>query len=54
MKEYRKKHSKFENDKIFQSLNPNKAHGNDNVSVLMLEIYGSTIYRPLETIFKEA
>ena len=40
--------------KIIQNLNPNKAHGHDNISIRMLKICGSTIYRPLEIIFKEA
>ena len=40
--------------KIIQNLNPNKAHGHDNISICMLKICGSTIYRPLEIIFKEA
>ena len=39
--------------KIIQNLNPNKAHGHDNISIHMLKICGSTIYRPLEIIFKE-
>ena len=41
-------------DKIIENLNPNKAHGHENISISMLKICGSTIYRPLETIFKEA
>ena len=40
--------------KIIQNLNPNKAHGHDNISIRMLKICDSTIYRPLEIIFKEA
>ena len=40
--------------KFIQNLNPNKAHGHDNISIRMLRICGSTIYRPLEIIFKEA
>ena len=40
--------------KIIQNLNPNKANGHDNISIRMLKICGSTIYRPLEIIFKEA
>ena len=40
--------------KIIENLNPNKAHSHDNISVHMLKICGSTIYRPLEIIFKEA
>ena len=40
--------------KIIQNLNPNKVHGHDNISIRMLKIYGSSIYGPLELIFKEA
>ena len=40
--------------KIIQNLSPNKAHGHDNISIRMLKICGSTIYGPLEIIFKEA
>ena len=40
--------------KIIQNLNPNKAHGHDNISIGMLKICGSFIYGPLELIFKEA
>ena len=39
---------------IIQNLNPNKAHAHDNISIHILKICGSTIYRPLERIFKEA
>ena len=39
--------------KIIQNLNPNKAHGHDNISIRMLNICGSSIYGPLELIFKE-
>ena len=40
--------------KVIQNLNPNKVHGHDNISIRMLKIYGSSIYGPLELIFKEA
>ena len=40
--------------KIIQNLNPNKAHGHDNISIRMLKICGWFIYGPLELIFKEA
>ena len=36
--------------KIIQNLDPNKAHGHDNISIRMLKICGSSIYRPLEMI----
>ena len=39
--------------KIIQNLNPNKGHGHDNISIRIPKIYDSTIYRPLEKIFKE-
>ena len=39
---------------IIQNLNPIKAHAHDNISIHILKICGSTIYRPLERIFKEA
>ena len=39
--------------KIIQNLDPNKAHGHDNVSIRMLKICGSSIYKPLEMIFKQ-
>ena len=40
--------------KIIQDLNPNKSHGQDNISIRMLKICGSSIYGPLQLIFKEA
>ena len=39
--------------KISQNLNPNKHHGHDNISILMVKIYCSSTYGPLELIFKE-
>ena len=39
---------------IIQNLNPNKAHGHDNISIRMLKICGSSIYGPPGLIFKEA
>ena len=36
-----------------QNLDPNKAHGHDSVSIRMLKICGSFIYKPLEMIFKQ-
>ena len=38
--------------KIIQNLDPNKAHGHDNISICMLKICGSSIYKPLEMIIK--
>ena len=39
--------------KIIQNLDQNKAHGHDNISIRMLKICGSSIYKPLEMIFKQ-
>ena len=36
------------------SLNSNKAHGHENISIRMLKICGDTICKPLELIFKRA
>ena len=41
-------------EKIIVSLNPNKAHGHDNIGIRMLKICGNTICKPLELIFKQA
>ena len=40
--------------KIIENLNPNKAHGHNNISMCILKIFGSIIYRPSEIAFKEA
>ena len=40
--------------KIIQNLNPNKVNGHGNISIHILKICGSSIYGPLELIFKEA
>ena len=39
--------------KIIQNLDPKKAHGDNNISIRMLKICRSSIYKPLETIFKQ-
>ena len=39
--------------KIIQNLDPNKAHGHDNISIRVLKIYGSSICKTLEMIFKQ-
>ena len=39
--------------KIIHNLDPNKAHDHDNTSSRMLKISGSSIYKPLEMIFKQ-
>ena len=41
-------------EKIIESLNPNKAHGHDNISIRMFKICGDTICKPLELVFKQA
>ena len=38
--------------KIISSLDPNKAHGHDMISIRMLNIYGDSIYKPLGPIFR--
>ena len=38
--------------KIFQKLDPNKAHGHDMISIRMLKICGNSIYKPLQLIFR--
>ena len=39
--------------KIIQNLDPNKVHGHDNISICKLKICRSSIYKPLEVIFKQ-
>ena len=39
--------------KTIQNLDPGKAHGHDNISIRMLKICGSAIYKPLAIIFKQ-
>ena len=41
-------------EKMILSLNPNKVHGHDNISIRMLKICGNTICKPLVLIFKQA
>ena len=38
--------------KIIKSLDPNKAHGHDMMSIRMLKICGDSIYKPLHLIFR--
>ena len=38
--------------KFTKNLDPNKAHGHDMISILMLKIFGEPILKPLELIFK--
>ena len=37
---------------IIKNLNPNKAHVFDMISIRMLKIYGDSILKPIEIIFK--
>ena len=39
--------------KIIRNLDSNKAYGHDNISIRMLEICGSSIFKPLAMIFKQ-
>ena len=38
--------------KIINDLNPNKAHGHDNISIKMIQMCGNTIVTPLQLIFE--
>ena len=40
--------------KIIQELNPNKAHGHDNISIKMIKLCGDSIIPPLKLIFETA
>ena len=39
--------------KVVQNLDPNKAHGHDNISIRMVKVCGPSIYKPLEIIFNQ-
>ena len=39
--------------KIIQKLYSNKAYGHDNISIRMLKICGSSIFKPVAMIFKQ-
>ena len=39
---------------IFNNLNPNKAYGNDNISIKIIQICGDSIIPPLKSIFESA
>ena len=39
--------------KVIQKLDPNKAHGHDNISIRMVKVCGPSIYKPLEIIFNQ-
>ena len=40
--------------KIVNELNPNKAHGHDNISIKMIQICGDPLMHPLKLIFEAA
>ena len=40
--------------KILQNLDPNKAHGDDKISIYILKLCGNSICKPLELIFQQA
>ena len=44
----------YDLSKIIKNLNPNKAHGHDNISVKMIQMCGDTIIPPLTLIFDSA
>ena len=37
---------------IINKLDPNKAHGHDLVSIRMIKLCGSSVYKPLKMVFK--
>ena len=39
--------------KVIRKLDPNKAHGQDNISIRMIKIHGKSICKPLRKTFKE-
>ena len=39
--------------KMIQNLDPNKAHGNDQISIRMLKLCSASICKPLEIIFNQ-
>ena len=46
--------SKDEITKIFRSLDPNKAHGHDGISIRMLKLCASSISKPLFFLFEHS
>ena len=40
--------------KIIKEMNPNKAHGHDNISIKMIQLSGNSIIYPLKLIFETA
>ena len=39
--------------KVIQNLDPNKAHGHDNITIHMLKVCGPSIYKHLEIVFNQ-
>ena len=39
--------------KIIKNLDPNKAHGHDQINIRILKVFGNIICKPLECIFRE-
>ena len=39
--------------KVIQKLDPNKAHGQDNINISMIKVCGKSICKPLRKIFEE-
>ena len=39
-------------EKIIKNLDPKKSHGHDMLSIRMLKLFGESIYKPLNLIFK--
>ena len=39
--------------KVIQNLEPNKAHGHENISIRMLKVCCPSIYKPVEMIFNQ-
>ena len=44
----------LELSKIIKDLNPNKAHGHDNISIKMIQMCGNSIIAPLKLLFESA
>ena len=39
--------------KVIQKLDPNKVHGQDNISIRIIKICGKSIFKPLRKTFEE-
>ena len=40
-------------EQIIQNLDPNKAHGQDKISIYMIKIYSKSVCKPLQFIFNQ-